>query len=40
MTTGVYSLQVLLVTLAGWINRHQQHVIEYLVEETEFSRGR
>src|SRR5439155_26020433 len=26
-------LQVLLVTLAGWINRHQQHVIEYLVEE-------
>jgi hypothetical protein len=26
-------LQVLLVTLAGWVNRHQQHVIEYLVEE-------
>jgi hypothetical protein len=26
-------LQVLLVTLAGWINRHQQHVIEYLLEE-------
>jgi putative transposase len=24
---------VLLVTLAGWVNRHQQHVIEYLVEE-------
>jgi hypothetical protein len=21
------------VTLAGWVNRHQQHVIEYLVEE-------
>ena len=33
MTTDVYPLQVLLVTLAGWINRHQQHVIEYLVEE-------
>ena len=28
-----YPLQVLLVTLAGWVNRHQQHVIEYLVEE-------
>src|SRR5712692_247486 len=26
-------LQVLLGTLAGWVNRHQQHVIEYLVEE-------
>jgi putative transposase len=26
-------LQVLLVTLAGWVNRHQQHIIEYLVEE-------
>jgi hypothetical protein len=24
---------VLLVTLAGWVNRHQQHVIEYLMEE-------
>jgi hypothetical protein len=33
MTTDVYPLQVLLVTLAGWVNRHQQHVIEYLVEE-------
>ena len=27
------SLHVLLVTLAGWVNRHHQHVIEYLVEE-------
>jgi hypothetical protein len=26
-------LQVLLLTLAGWVNRHQQHVIEYLIEE-------
>ncbi len=33
MTVDVYPLQVLLVTLAGWVNRHQQHVIEYLVEE-------
>ena len=33
MTAHLYPLQVLLVTLAGWVNRHQQHVIEYLVEE-------
>ena len=33
MIADVYPLQVLLVTLAGWINRHQQHVIEYLLEE-------
>jgi hypothetical protein len=33
MTTDLYPLQVLLVTLAGWVNRHQQHVIEYLMEE-------
>jgi putative transposase len=44
MTADVYPLQVLLVTLAGWVNRHQQHVIEYLVEEnrvlTEQVKGR
>jgi transposase InsO family protein len=33
MSADLYPLQVLLVTLAGWVNRHQQHVIEYLVEE-------
>jgi putative transposase len=33
MTADLYPLQVLLVTLAGWVNRHQQQVIEYLVEE-------
>ena len=26
-------LQLLIVTVAGWINRHQQHVITYLKEE-------
>jgi putative transposase len=30
---GFLPVQVMLVTLAGWVNRHQQHVIEYLVEE-------
>jgi hypothetical protein len=32
-------LQVLLVTLAGWINRHQQHLIIYLVEENRVLKG-
>jgi hypothetical protein len=29
---------VLLVAPAGWVNRHQQHVIEYLIQENRFSR--
>jgi hypothetical protein len=33
MTADVSRLQVRLVTLAGWVNRHQQRVIEYLIEE-------
>jgi putative transposase len=33
MTADVVRLRLLLVSLAGWINRYQQHVIEYLVEE-------
>jgi hypothetical protein len=33
MISDLYPLQVLLVTIAGWLNRHQQHVIEYVMEE-------
>ncbi|MCP3918438.1 MAG: DDE-type integrase/transposase/recombinase [bacterium] len=33
MTADTYPLRVLLLTVAGWVNRHQQHVVEYLVEE-------
>jgi len=33
MRAEIYPLQVLLATLAGWLNRHQQDVIAYLVEE-------
>jgi len=33
MRADVYPLQVLLAALAGWMNRHQQDVIAYLVEE-------
>jgi putative transposase len=39
MKAGLYPLQVLLVTLARWVNRHQQHVIEYLVEENRVLRA-
>ena len=39
MTADLYPLQVLLVTLAGWVNRQQQHVIEYLVEENRVLKG-
>ena len=39
MMADLYPLQVLLVTLAGWVNRHQQHVIEYLVEENRVLKG-
>ena len=33
MRADIYPLQVLLASLAGWLNRHQQDVIAYLVEE-------
>lgn len=28
-----YQWQFLVVVLAGWVNRHQQEVIAYLIEE-------
>src|SRR3989442_3701959 len=33
MTADLSPLRLLLVTVGGWVNRHQQEVIEYLVEE-------
>src|SRR5262249_59574099 len=33
MTADLSPLRLLLVTLAGWVNRHQQEIIQYLVEE-------
>ena len=35
MTSDLYPLQVLLVTLAGWVNRHQQHLIRSTVQLAE-----
>ena len=33
MRVAPNSLQLLLLSLAGWISQHQQEVIDYLVEE-------
>ena len=33
MTAATLSLQLLLLTVSGWVHRHQQDVIAYLVEE-------
>ena len=33
MTAATFPLRMLLLTVAGWVNRHQQDVIAYVVEE-------
>jgi len=33
MTADSLPFRLLLATLAGWVNRDQQHVIDYLAEE-------
>ena len=33
MRSGFDPFSLLVVSVAGWMNRHQQHVIEYLMEE-------
>ena len=33
MHSNLQPWQILLAALAGWVNRHQQHIIEYLQEE-------
>ena len=33
MSTAPQPWQLLIVSLAGWVNRHQQHVIDYLIDE-------
>jgi hypothetical protein len=32
MTAATLPFQLLLLTVSGWVNRHQQDVIAYLVE--------
>jgi putative transposase len=38
MTGDVSRFRLLLLSFAGWINRHQQEVIEYLIEENQVLR--
>ena len=33
MTNVLNPFQLLVIALAGWLNRHQQAVIDYLIEE-------
>ena len=33
MYAGIQPWQLIIVTVAGWVNRHQQKVIDYLVDE-------
>jgi len=33
MTNVLHPFQFLVIALAGWLNRHQQAVIDYLIEE-------
>ncbi len=39
MTADQNALRFLLLTFAGWVNRHQQDVIAYLVEENRSTEG-
>ena len=34
------ALQFVVATIAGWINRQQQHLIDYLMEENRVLRGK
>jgi len=33
MTNVIHPFRLLVIALAGWLNRHQQAVIDYLIEE-------
>ena len=33
MTNVIHPFQLLVIALAGWLNRQQQAVIDYLIEE-------
>ena len=33
MTHVIHPFHLLIISLAGWLNRHQQAVIDYLIEE-------
>ena len=40
MSKGLQPWEFLLITLSGWMNRHQQRVIDYLIEENRILKGK
>ena len=40
MTIALYPSQLLVITLACWLNRHQQAVVDYLIEENRVLKNR
>ena len=39
MSNFIQPFHLLVIALAGWLNRHQQDVIDYLIEENRVSRS-
>ena len=39
MSNALQPWEFLLITLSGWVNRHQQNVIDYLIEENRVLKG-
>ena len=39
MRADLHPFRTLLLGVSGWVNRHQQQIIEYLVEENRVLRG-
>ncbi len=40
MNRALQPWEFLLITLSGWVNRHQQKVIDYLIEENRVLKGK
>jgi hypothetical protein len=40
MNKALQPWEFLLITLSGWMNRHQQRVIDYLIEENRILKGK
>jgi hypothetical protein len=38
MTNVLHPFQLLVIAIPGWLNRHQQAVIDYLIKENRFLR--
>ena len=40
MSRALQPWEFLLLTLSGWMNRHQQRMIDYLIEEKHILKGK